>query len=82
MARGRLADWLPKCARDEVVLAPDGLSGWHRSGASWVRLIEISALDVSASQIRARLREGRSVRYLLPQAVLTAVTESEAYAQP
>ncbi len=81
LARGRLADWLPRCARDQIVLASDGLSGRHRSGASWVRLIEISALDVSASDIRARLREGRSVRYLLPEAVLTAVTESGAYAQ-
>ena len=76
MTRDRLADWLPKCARDDVVLASDGLSGRHRSGDSWVRLIEISALDISASDIRARLREGRSVRYLLPEAVLTAVMES------
>ena len=82
VTRGKLADWLPKCARDDVVLASDGLSGRHRSGDSWVRLIEISALDVSASEIRARLREGRSVRYLLPEAVLTAVMESGAYAQP
>jgi len=81
-ARGRLADWLPKCARDDIVLASDGLSGRHRSADTWVRLIEISALDVSASGIRARLREGRSVRYLLPDAVLAAVMESGAYAQP
>jgi nicotinate-nucleotide adenylyltransferase len=80
--RGRLADWLPECARDDIALAPDGLSGRHRSAASWVRLIEISALDVSASEIRTRLREGRSVRYLLPEAVLAAVTESGAYARP
>jgi nicotinate-nucleotide adenylyltransferase len=80
--RGRLADWLPECARDEVVLASDGLSGRHRSAASWLRLIEIPVLDISSSEIRTRLREGRSVRYLLPETVLNAVTESGAYAQP
>jgi nicotinate-nucleotide adenylyltransferase len=80
--RGRLADWLPSCAREDVVLASDGLSGRHRSAGSWLRLIEIPVLDISASEIRARLREGRSVRYLLTEAVLAAVTESGAYAQP
>lgn len=78
---GRLADWLPDCARDHVVLASDGLSGRHRNAGSWLRLIEIAALDVSASEIRARLREGRSVRYLLPEAVLGAVMQSGVYAQ-
>ncbi len=82
LARGRLEDWLPKCARDDIVLDSDGLSGQHRSGNSWVRLIEIAALDISASEIRARLSEGRSVRYLLPETVLTAVMESGVYAQP
>jgi len=80
VARGQLADWLPKSVRDDVAVAPDGLSGRHRSAGTWIRLIEISALDVSASDIRTRLREGRSVRYLLPEAVRIAVLESRAYA--
>ena len=49
---------------------------------TWVRLVEISALDVSASDIRARIRAGLSVRYLLPEGVRTAVLESGAYEQP
>jgi nicotinate-nucleotide adenylyltransferase len=81
VTRGRLADWLPECVRDDIVLAPDGLSGRHRSAGTQVRLLEITALDVSASEIRARLREERSVRYLLPEAVRSAVVESGAYAQ-
>jgi nicotinate-nucleotide adenylyltransferase len=81
-APGRLADWLPKCARDDIALASDGLSGRHRSADSWVRLIEIAALDVSSSEIRTRLRQGRSVRYLLPDAVFAAVVQSGVYAQP
>jgi nicotinate-nucleotide adenylyltransferase len=67
VARGQLADWLPRCLRDDVEVAPDGLSGRHRGAGTWVR-------------IRRRLREGRSVRYLLPEVVRIAVLESRAYA--
>ena len=45
-----------------------------------MRVVEIAALDVSASDIRRRLREGRSVRYLLPEAVHAALLESGIYA--
>jgi nicotinate-nucleotide adenylyltransferase len=79
VARGSLADWLPRCVRDEIDLDPDGLSGRHRHADTRVRLLEIPALDVSASDIRRRLREGRSVRYLLPETVRVAVEESGAF---
>jgi nicotinate-nucleotide adenylyltransferase len=79
VARASLADWLPKCVRDEIELAPDGLSGRHRSAGSSVQLLEIAALEVSASDIRRRLREGRSVRYLLPESMRAAVEESGVY---
>ena len=79
---GSLSDWLPKCVRDDVELAADGRSGRHRSAPSWIRLVEITALDISASEIRARLREGRSVRYLLPEAVGEAVVKSGVYGNP
>lgn len=78
--RGSLADWLPKCVRDEFELAADGLSGVHRSAGTWIRLLEIAALDVSASDIRARVRAGRTVRYLLPEPARKAVLDSGAYA--
>jgi nicotinate-nucleotide adenylyltransferase len=79
LARGSLADWLPKVVRDDFELAPDGLSGRHRRAGTWIRLVEITALDISASDIRARLRAGRSVRYLLPEAVRDAVVASGIY---
>jgi nicotinate-nucleotide adenylyltransferase len=81
-AAGSLADWLPKCARDEVEVAPDGRSARHRRAPSWIRLIEVTALDISSSDIRARLRGGRSVRYLLPEAVREAVLRSGVYGPP
>lgn len=65
---------------DEFELAPDGRHAVHRSAATWIRLLEITALAISASEIRRRLREGRSVRYLLPESVRAAVVDSGIYA--
>jgi nicotinate-nucleotide adenylyltransferase len=77
-AAGTLSDWLPKRVRDDVELAADALSAQHRAGA-WIRVLEIAGLDVSASDLRARLRAGRSVRYLLPEPVREAVLASGVY---
>jgi nicotinate-nucleotide adenylyltransferase len=76
---GSLADWLPGVAKDDVELAPDGRTGRHRRAGTWLRLVEISGHDVSASDLRRRLRQGRSVRYLLPEPVRTAVLASGIY---
>ncbi|MFQ5416421.1 MAG: nicotinate-nucleotide adenylyltransferase [Myxococcota bacterium] len=78
-AEGSLAEWLPDLFREVVDIAPDGLSGRHREAGTWIRLIAISQLDVSSSDLRARLREGRSVRYLIPDAVIEAIAKSGAY---
>jgi nicotinate-nucleotide adenylyltransferase len=78
---GSLADWLPRGLASEFEVARDGRSARHCEAGTWIRLVEISALDVSASDIRARLRAGRSVRYLLPEAVRAAVLKSGAYTQ-
>jgi nicotinate-nucleotide adenylyltransferase len=79
LSHGSLADWLPKCARDEFLLAPDGLSARHRQAASWIRLVEVTALDISSSGIRERLRLGRSIRYLVPESVRGAIEDSGVY---
>lgn len=78
--QGSLSQWLPEGLGDAFEVAPDGLSARHRRAGTWVRLLEITALDVSASAIRSRIREGRSVRYLLPDAIHDAVVESGIYA--
>jgi len=81
-AKGSLADGLPECVRGDFVLAADGRSGRHREADSWIRLLEISALDISATAIRARIRRGRSVRYLVPESVREEILTSESYTAP
>lgn len=46
-----------------------------------IYLMEIPALAISSSDIRARLRDGRPVRYLVPDEVLDYITESHLYAK-
>jgi nicotinate-nucleotide adenylyltransferase len=72
--------WLPARVQGGFELAGDGRSARHRGAGTWARLLEIAALDISASEIRARLRSGRSVRYLLPHTILEAVLQSRVYA--
>lgn len=79
VAKGSLREWLPAVFEDTVEVAPDGLSGRHRSAGTWIRVLEISLIDISSSDIRSRLRSGRSVRYLIPDRVIHAITQSGAY---
>ena len=80
VTRGSLAEWLPKCVRDDVEVSADGLSGRHRAAATWIRLLPILALDISSSDIRARIRAGRSVRFLVPEAIREEVERNPLYA--
>jgi nicotinate-nucleotide adenylyltransferase len=78
-AAGSLAEWIPTELAADLVLPPDGQQAQHRSAGTWVRRIPIAALDISATDVRRRLSEGRSVRYLLPEPVLEEVLESGVY---
>jgi len=78
---GPLADWVPERLAKALEIAPDGRSARHREAGTRIVRVEITALDVSASDVRARLRAGRSVRYLLPESVRTAVEASGLYAE-
>jgi nicotinate-nucleotide adenylyltransferase len=80
VSRRSLTEWLPEEFRDLIEIDADGLSGRHRSAPTWIRLIEVSRLDISSSDVRARLRTGRSVRYLIPDSVHDAIRASRAYA--
>jgi nicotinate-nucleotide adenylyltransferase len=80
-ARGPLSDWIPPELAADLALSADGEEARHRSAGTWLRRVPIRALDVSSTDVRRRLREGRSVRYLLPDPVLDAVVRSGAYTE-
>ncbi len=77
---GSLSDWLPDFMREEIELAADGRSGRHRKAETWIRMIEITGLDISASRIRRLIRQGASTRYLLPEAARATIEGSGYYA--
>jgi nicotinate-nucleotide adenylyltransferase len=73
------ANWLPQPFADAFTLSSDGQQALHREAPTSVRRVSITALDISSTDVRRRLSEGRSVRYLLPESVLEDVTKSGVY---
>jgi nicotinate-nucleotide adenylyltransferase len=43
------------------------------------RVVDVPYLDVSSTEIRRKIREGKSVRYLVPDAVLSEIEKSGFY---
>ena len=78
---GSLAEQLPARFAQYFDLDREAEIGRHRSAGTWIRWVRISALEVSSTEIRRRIREGRSVRYLLPEAVWREVISSGFYAE-
>lgn len=71
-------DHLPVAAREAFWYDPSTLSFRHRTGTS-LRFLPITGLDVSATAVRDRARQGLSVRYLLPPAVERHLCEHRLY---
>jgi nicotinate-nucleotide adenylyltransferase len=78
---GRLLEWLPESLRASLQIAPDGRSARHRRAGTWIRWLEIRALDVSATELRRLLGADLSVRYLIPEAARLAILASGHYAK-
>jgi nicotinate-nucleotide adenylyltransferase len=77
---GRLADWIPEALRGEFALDPGGDRARHRATGGSLRAVAISALAISSSNIRDRVRTGRSIRYLVPEAARRDIEASGVYA--
>jgi nicotinate-nucleotide adenylyltransferase len=45
-----------------------------------VRFIDITAVDISSTGIRTRLRQGKSIRYLVPREVEEYIRANGVYA--
>lgn len=76
--RRSLGESLPLEVRGEFCY--DSATGCytHTSGHC-LKFIEVTLLDISSTEIRKRLKAGRSVRYLLPQKVEEYIKENDLY---
>ena len=52
------------------------------AGADRVRFFDMPRIDVSSSMLRGRVAEGRSIRYLVPDAVAELIAEKGLYREP
>lgn len=69
---------LPVAARREFCYANDQRTLIHDTGTR-IHFLTVTALDISASDIRRRLQRGESVRYLVPSAVERYATREGLY---
>jgi nicotinate-nucleotide adenylyltransferase len=79
---GRLATWheaesLPRLARLAVARRPDVVvEGADRASVEWIRM---PLLEVSSSDLRRRVADGRSIRYLVPDHVRELIESEGLY---
>ena len=69
---------LPVAARPLFCYGPDRTTLVHHSGFQ-IQFLTVTALDISASDIRQRIRRGRSIRFLVPPAVERYLTREGLY---
>jgi nicotinate-nucleotide adenylyltransferase len=67
---------IPRRFADAFQVGPFGLE--HRSGQE-IRRIPVSALAVSASNLRRRIARGASIRYLVPDPVIDYIEKHRLY---
>lgn len=75
----RLADRIPEIVRDAFTFSGDGRSAAHRETGARIDLVEVTALDISSSAIRRALRQGESIRYLVPESIRESIKKTGPY---
>jgi nicotinate-nucleotide adenylyltransferase len=57
-------------------------AGFRHASGHRVTLVPVTPLDISATEIRQRVRAGRSIRYLVPDTVRDHILRHRLYATP
>lgn len=83
---GDMIEFLPKWRSIEELLELISFIGVRRPGHSItspylhkIRLEDVAQLDISSSKIRERISDSKSIKYLLPEAVLNYIEERDLY---
>lgn len=83
IGRGPVVAWEEACgvvAREFPRHAPvPGTDRFEAPGQGSIHFLPVTNLDVSASGIRARVRDGRSIRFLVPDAVISYLEDKKLY---
>ena len=74
-----LADRIPRAMKDAFEFDDGGQRAEHRQAGTRIELVPISALEISSSTIRERCREGRSIRFLVPETIRERIETSGRY---
>jgi nicotinate-nucleotide adenylyltransferase len=72
------AQAIPAVARDQFKKKKDGREFINDAGKKII-FTEVTGLNISATAIRAMVREGRSIRYLMPRRVMEYIAEHGLY---
>ncbi|MDG2051817.1 MAG: nicotinate-nucleotide adenylyltransferase [Myxococcota bacterium] len=74
-----LESWLPECVREDFKIDTVQQTASHRTRDTSVRLVPVTPMDISASGIREAIRDGQSIRYLVPESIREAILKSDFY---
>jgi len=74
-----LSERMPEVVKPDFEIAGDGMSARHKEAGTRIDLVPISALDISSSKVRRACREGRSIRFLVPETIRTSIEASGRY---
>jgi len=76
----QLAELLVVARPDNPVLSAEELRAkLHRASALRMQVVEVPLLAIASRDLRRRLREGRSVRYMVPRAVEAYIADKALY---
>jgi len=83
---------LPRWKDPEMIMAKSQLVAFGRPGFTpsnevknllpQIQFIDVPLLEISSTQIRKRVAEGKSIRYLVPDSVLQYIKENQLYKSP